>query len=82
MADHNDLKRIRRTPDPVLRNALLTAMKSGYRYKMLNNGIVIYGKDGVSRATFHFTNSDHRATANAVARLRNMGVELPKRGQS
>lgn len=60
----------------------MTAMKSGFRYRMLMNGIMLYGEDGRT-ATFHFTPSDHRAAANAVARLRKLGVELPtKKGKS
>jgi hypothetical protein len=81
LARDSDLKRVRKTSDPVLRKGLLTAMKSGMRYRMLENGIMLYADNGKS-ATFHFTPSDHRAARNATAQLRSLGVDLPtKKGK-
>lgn len=81
MASDSDLRRIRKCPDPIIRKALVKALKQGLRYRMLMNGIMLYGENGIS-VTVHFTPSDGRAARNVVARLRSVGVDLPtKKGK-
>lgn len=79
-ASEGDLKRVRTCRNQVIRNAVLVALRSGIRYRMMGHGIMLYGENGVS-TTIHFTHSDHRADKNALARLRSIGVDLPKKGK-
>lgn len=61
-----------------MRKVLREAMKA-IPYRMSKGGVVFYGKHG-GIVSIHFTTSDHRATENALARLRAIGFEPHKKG--
>lgn len=72
------LNRIRRACTNVeVRRLLVTAIKSGARYKMTKSGVMIYGPENMSTAA-HFTISDRRGAMNLRAELKRMGIETGK----
>lgn len=61
-----------------IRAALVTAMKSGVRYRMTKKGVILYGDSGLS-VVAHFTASDRRAALNLWSQLRAIGIEQTKK---
>lgn len=77
-ARNKDLRQLRGCNDRKMRQVLREAMKA-LPYRMSKSGVVFYGKDG-GMVSIHLTTSDHRATENALARLRAIGFEPHKKG--
>lgn len=78
-ATNKDLSVIRRgCTNRDIRAALVTAMKSGVRYRMTKKGVILYGDNGHS-VSAHFTVSDRRASLNLWAELRAIGIEQIKK---
>lgn len=76
---NKDLSVIRRgCTNRDIRAALVTAIKSGVRYRMTKKGVILYGENGLSAVT-HFTVSDHRAALNLWSQLRAIGIEQIKK---
>lgn len=70
------LKHIRRACTNVeVRRLIITAIKSGARYRLTKSGVMFYGEDGRSTVT-HFTISDRRGANNLRAEFRRMGIEV------
>lgn len=60
--------------DPKTRALAIKAVKAGVKYRITTKGVMFYAQSGYS-FTIHCTNSDHRATKNAEARFRKIGIE-------
>lgn len=50
------------------------ARRRGFRVKETRSGVIVYGDDGVSTASAHWTPSDRRSVKNLRADLRRLGV--------
>lgn len=76
---NKDLSTIRRgCTNRDIRAALVTAVKTGVRYRMTKSGVILYGDNGRSVAA-HFTASDRRAALNLWSDLRAIGIEQIKK---
>lgn len=75
-ASTRDLNTIRRgCTNKAIRALILAALKTGARYRMTKNGIIIYTETGLTVGT-HFTVSDHRGAKNLQAQMRRAGFEI------
>lgn len=70
-----DLRTIRRGCRNLgVKDALIFAIKSGVRYRMTKNGVLMYGDNGQTLAT-HFTSSSRNAGDSVWRDLRRIGIE-------
>lgn len=58
-----------------MRDIITAALAAGIRHRYTKNGIVFYGDDGENSVVIHFTQSDHRAHKNTIARFRKIGFD-------
>jgi len=79
VSNAKERRRLQNCNDRKLRAVLFEAVKV-LPYKMTTKGIMFYGEDGHA-VTIHLTTSDHRATENALARLRKLGFTPTKKGK-
>jgi hypothetical protein len=82
MADrNNDIVRLSRGfGGSKTRDVVIAAARAGMRFRQTRKGLMFYGKDGRT-VTIHYTESDHRAVKNTIARLRAIGYNPPQKGQ-
>lgn len=68
---------VRRFKDQQTKRAVRAGIHAGLRYRVTRNGIIFYGKDGLT-AGAHYTPSDHRAGMNFCKRMEQLGVDTSK----
>jgi hypothetical protein len=69
------LKMIR---NPKTRALAVKAVKAGVKYRLTTKGVMFYAQSGYT-FTIHCTDSDQRASKNAEARFRKIGIEMKGR---
>lgn len=73
MVNAKDLRKVRRCNNRDVRKVILSVLRSGVRYRMTKNGIMLLGPNG--GITAHFSVSDHRGYLNLIADLRRAGID-------
>lgn len=78
MVSSKDLRIVQRgCTNRDVRKVILSALKSGVRYRMTRSGVMIYGPTGFASA--HFTVSDRRGYKNLIAGLRQAGIQIKEK---